>query len=560
MKYINFKRYKFSTVVKNINTIIYNFLKIFKFIDLKRYNFRKIYKYPDFGRNYFRKAYKYFDFRSYNFRKIYKYLDFRRYDFYRIDKKINFKNYKHLPIYFIVSAIVMGFIYLAIPMFYSYDKSNIETIICKDENIRCVIKGRVNYSFYPSPRIKIKDLIIKDYFKKEENLATVKNVVIKLSLDNLLNKKKQNYKKIELKNFVINFDLKSIKKYKNIFIKKTNSIPIVFTKGQIKSTDGKNYVATIHDAVLNLIFKQDTNVAILKGKFLNDDIYISLNSKKVDSKEFTDIILKMSDLNLLAKANFFNPKGNEDITSGNILIKKGKNRLTAIFDYENNEFTINKSNLRNTFIDGKLEGKITLLPYFNFNLDINLNSINFTKLYNYFLNLDENDKKKLFKINNKINGKLNFSSDKVYSRYNLVKSFESRIKFYNGNVSIDQFLINLGKLGAADILGGINNDKKFANFKFESNIFVDNSKKFLSKFGIYNKQTIPSNLFVSGIFDLENIRISFYEISNGKKLNREDVDYIEREFNDLMLEDGYTNLFYFPIFKEFLKSIIIEKN
>ena len=174
--------------------------------------------------------------------------------------------------------------------------------------------------------------------------------------------------------------------------------------------------------------------------------------------------------------------------------------------------------------------------------------------------MDENDKKKLFKINNKINGKLNFSSDKVYSRYNLVKSFESRIKFYNGNISIEQFLINLGKLGAADILGGINNDKKFANFKFESNIFVDNSKKFLSKFGIYNKQTIPSNLFISGIFDLENIRISFYEISHGKELNREDVDYIEREFNDLMLEDGYTNLFYFPIFKEFLKSIVIEKN
>ena len=574
MKYINFKRYKFSTVVKSINTIIYDFLKIFKFIGLKRYNFRKIYKYLDFGRNHFRKAYKYFDFRSYNFRKaykyfyfssynfrrIYKYFDFRRYDFYRIDKKINFKNYKHLPIYFIVSAIVMGFIYLAVPMFYSYDKLNIETIICKNENIRCVIKGRVNYSFYPSPRIKIKDLIIKDYSKKEENLATVKNVVIKLSLDNLLTKKKQNYKKIELKNFVINFDLKSIKKYKNIFTKKTKSIPIVFTKGQIKFTDGKNYVATIHDAVLNLIFKQDTNVAILKGKFLNDDIYISLNSKKVDSKEFTDIILKMSDLNLLAKANFFNPKGNEDITSGNILIKKDKNRLTAIFDYENNGLTINKSNLRNTFIDGKLEGKITLLPYFNFNLDINLNSINFTKLYNYFLNLDENDKKKLFKINNKINGKLNFSSDKVYSRYNLVKSFESRIKFYNGNIAIDQFLLNLGKLGAADILGGINNDKKFANFKFESNIFVDNSKKFLSKFGIYNKQTIPSNLFISGIFDLENIRISFYEILSDKKLNREDVDYIEREFNDLMLEDGYTNLFYFPIFKEFLKSIIIEKN
>ena len=40
------------------------------------------------------------------------------------------------------------------------------------------------------------------------------------------------------------------------------------------------------------------------------------------------------------------------------------------------------------------------------------------------------------------------------------------------------------------MLGTINNDKKFTNFKFESNIFVDNQKKFLSKFGIYNKLKI----------------------------------------------------------------------
>ena len=111
-------------------------------------------------------------------------------------------------------------------------------------------------------------------------------------------------------------------------------------------------------------------------------------------------------------------------------------------------------------MDGKLEGKITFLPYFYFNLDLNLNSINFIKLYNSFLALDESKQKSLFKINNKINGQLNISSDKIYSDYNLVKSLESRIKFYNGNISIEQFLLNLGKLGAADILGIISNDKK----------------------------------------------------------------------------------------------------
>ena len=150
--------------------------------------------------------------------------------------------------------------------------------------------------------------------------------------------------------------------------------------------------------------------------------------------------------------------------------------------------------------------------------------------------------------------------DKIYSSYNLVKSFESRIKFNNGNILVEQFLINLGKLGAADILGVISSDKKFTDFKYDSNIFVDNRKKFLSKFGIYNKQEIFSNLFVSGRFDLNNIKNSFYEISSDKELSKEDVNFIEREFNDYMLADGYKNLFRFPKFKEFVKSISSETN
>jgi len=140
----------------------------------------------------------------------------------------------------------------------------------------------------------------------------------------------------------------------------------------------------------------------------------------------------------------------------------------------------------------------------------------------------------------------------------LAQSLESRIKFYNGNISIEQFLLNFGKLGAADILGTIHNDAKFTNFKFESNIFIDNQKKFLSKLGIYNKQKIPSNFFISGNFDFRNIRISFYEISSDKKTNNEDINYIEKEFNDLMLEDEYEKLFYFPKFKEFIKTITSE--
>ena len=525
-------KYIFSGINKSIKFIIYDFLKIYKLIDPRRLDFKKVYKY----------------------------LDIRRYDFYRINKKINLTNYKYVPIYFVVFVIFMGFVYVVIPKFYSYDKSKIAKTVCINQNVECLIKGKVYYSFYPTPRIKIKDLIINDLFEKKDTLVTVKNTVIKLSIKNLLAKEKHKFKKIKFNNFEINLNSKNFKEYKNIFIKKINLIPITFAKGQIIFFDGKNYVATINNANLYLKFMQDSIDAKLKGKFLNDDIYVNLNSKVVDSKSFTDIILKMSNINFLTKVNFINSEKDKNIRNGNLLIKKGKNRITAVFDYKDNELVINKSNLRNTFLDGKLEGKITFLPYFNFNLDINLDSINFTKLYNYLLALDAKKQKNLFKINNKINGKFSLSSDKIYSSYNLVKSIESRVKFNNGNILIEQFLINLGKLGASDLLGTINNDKKFTNFRFESNIFIDNQKKFLSKFGIFNKKNLPSNFFVSGNFDLENLRASFYEVSGSEKLSNDDINFIEQEFNDFMLEDGLESLFLFPKFKEFIKSITSETN
>jgi len=434
--------------------------------------------------------------------------------------------------------------------------------ICANKNIQCLIRGEINYRFYPTPRIKIKDLIVNDNLNKRDNLLKAKEVVIKLSIKNLLAKEKQSFKKIELNNFEISFNTENFKNYKNIFSAKTNFMPIFFKDGRIVFYEGKNYVATFHNTNLKMKFSDSSTEAELNADFLNDNIKISLNNEKIKKQKLTstEIILKMAKLNLFTKIELINSEENKNVPKANVLIKKGKNRIASVVEFKKNEINIKNSNLRNPFLDGKLEGKITFLPYFDFDLDLNLSSLNFTKLYSYFLSLEKEERNKLFKINNKINGKLNLSSDKVYSGYNLVKSFESRLQLNNGNILIDQFLLNMGKLGAADILGSINNDKKFTNFIFESNVFVDNQKKFLSKFGIYNATTIPTNLFISGNFDLDNIKFTFYEIVNDEKLKNNEINFIEKEFNNLLLEDGYVSLFHFPKFKEFVKTITGEDN
>ena len=110
MKYINIKRYKFSTILKSINTTIVknfntlgsNFLKIFKFTNLKKYDFKKITKY--------------FDPRTYSIRHII---------------KIKFISSKFLLYHLPASIIFFGLLYLIIPTFYNYDKTNITKVLCK---------------------------------------------------------------------------------------------------------------------------------------------------------------------------------------------------------------------------------------------------------------------------------------------------------------------------------------------------------------------------------------------------------------------------------------------
>ena len=540
MKYINFKRFKFSTIFKKIKSKGYDFSKIFKFNGLKVYNFSKILKLGGL--------------KIYDFLKILKFNNLQR---LLLKKIYSLYKIKIIIFYSFAAIIFSSFLYLAIPTFYKYEKSSIANLICNIDKIECIVAGEVKYRFYPTPRLKINDITVNHALERKKTIINLEEVIIKLSLKNLWDKKKQKIKNLELNKFVISLAVEDLKKYKNILNQDSSFFPITFKSGQIIFFNKNEKISSIDNANLSLKLDSFLKKAELKGKFLNDNIYIKLN-KNNEKKSLTEILLKMSTLNLFVKASLFDSSSDQNTVTSNILIKKDKNRFTGVIDYKNNKIKISKSHLRNTFLDGKLTGIIEFIPYFNFNLDLSLNSLNFTKLYNYFLALDKNDQENIFKINKKINGKLGLSSDRVYSGYNLVKSFESRMKFNNGNIILEQFLINLGKLGAADLVGTINNDKKFTNFKYESNIFIDNQKKFLGKFGIYNKQSIPSNLFISGNFDLQNIRGSFYEISDDEKLKENDINFIEKEFNEYMLDEGYKNLFYFPKFKNFIKSITSE--
>ena len=537
MKYINFKRIKFSTIFNKINFTRYNFYKIYKNLHFR--------KYLDF------KFSKYLNFK--------KYLNLRRYSYTKIIRFINFNKIKKTSLYLIGVTIFSFIIYLSAPAFYKYEKSQFTKVVCKDLNIKCIIKGKIKYSFYPSPRIKIKNLIIEDFTNKNKSIAKAENVVIKISVLNLIDKKKFNYTKVDFKNIKVNFDFKNLDKFKKISKNNFNHIPFNFYNGEINFLENNKYISKIENVNFNYRKSKNKFETKLKGKFLNDNIFINYEKEKKEKEFLNTITIKLSDLNLFSKIEIFN-SFLENKINGKVLLKKNRNKLTGIFNYHDNEITFKHANLNSVFLDGKFSGNLKFNPYFTFDLDLNLNNINFNKVYNLLINLNEENKKNLFKINNKLNGKLSFSTNKIISKKSFIKSFESRLKFINGNIFIEQFLFNLGKLGAADLIGTINNDKKYSNLRFESNIFIDNLKKFYNKFGVYNKPKVPYDLYISGNLNLTNFVLNLNEISSKKKFSAEDINYFDKEFNEILLKEDYKTLFNYKKLKEFIKLTTVEEN
>ena len=162
MKYINFKRYKFSTVTKYISYATGSIKKILKTADII---FKKI------------------DIKRINLRKLTRYLNFKNYDSVKISKHIDLKKYVYLSFLFII---FVCFLYVFIPTFFTYEKKIIQKVICNNEVLDCSINGKIKYRFYPNPRIVIQDLKINYLSENKNSLLIAEQAAVKLSLKNLI--------------------------------------------------------------------------------------------------------------------------------------------------------------------------------------------------------------------------------------------------------------------------------------------------------------------------------------------------------------------------------------
>ena len=149
-------------------------------------------------------------------KKTVKYLDPREDKILNTIKKVRIKSNKFLFFHLPVFIFFFGFLYIFIPTFYNYENLTIQRIICKSSNIVCKVQEKVSYNFFPTPRLKVKDLRI-NLTSDNGNLLVARDVSLKLSLKNLLAKDKHKVKKIVITDFESNINLKKLNSYNNIF-------------------------------------------------------------------------------------------------------------------------------------------------------------------------------------------------------------------------------------------------------------------------------------------------------------------------------------------------------
>ena len=182
------------------------------------------------------------------------------------------------------------------------------------------------------------------------------------------------------------------------------------------------------------------------------------------------------------------------------------------------------------------------------------NQIPTNKIFHNYINPQRSVSEDAYKVHG-------YSNEFLSNKQKFTEIADDFIKFINNkNIIIDRMLFDLGKSGAADIAGLVNNKDNKMYFSFKKNLFIDKPKKFYSRLGVSSKNKEPENIYLSGKFNINSAKITFDELIVNSKINNNDIKFYEDEFNQILFENGYKTFFQFFNLKEFVKTVNMEKN
>lgn len=467
-----------------------------------------------------------------------------------------YKIYQHIPFYILLVTFLLVVIYISAPYFLNYSnyKKNIETEFSKNFALQANIKGEIKYQLFPTPRLLIQNVIVNDLGNENINFASIGRIYFKIPFSNLYNVKHINFSDIDITNADIKIYYQNFNSYIKYFNKDIINKIIQIKNSTVTFYDKSQVIHSIKNLKLNYFPSRTHNSLNIKGNFLNDKLFISYQEEKKTLNPKKKINLKLKNLGLNLKITLSNYEKDSKI---NLNANYLKNSFLGSLKYKNDKLEISNAKFSNEFINGDVSGEIKFLPFFVFNLNLDLNAMDFRKIIKKINLLDEKDQENLFRLNKKINGITNINIDKIYSKSNLLNSAESIISFKNGNIYIEKLIFNINNIGAADISGSIYNYDKITKFYFNNTINIDNLNKFNSKFNIRKKIQGQKSINLDAEVNLNapNIKIDKIEVDE-EAFNDENNKFVEMNVNSILFDKSYETLFNFANLKLFVQTIL----
>ncbi len=428
------------------------------------------------------------------------------------------------------NSIIVGFglfclyiIYLSIPSFYNQKlvKDKIKLEINRIYNSDSVSFEKFNYSIFPRPHYKIKNVII--YKEKTNKLAEIQKINLQISQKNFFIKNNIKIKKIQIigGNFYLSY--KSYIDLKN-YIKSKKIQYIQIKKGNFFFVD--NNLTTIAIAVINNINlkynkNKNLNEFFYKGQIYNLPFKIKYNFNLY--KKEADLILnfKKINLNFKNKSRFYQ----SDKFINEIQFLRTKFNSLINYDKENKSYIIKSKDsiIQQTEID--YLGKVNFDPFF-FSFKFNIDKIDQKKLFflNYFFEKFISN----YLVNNPyINGDLEINIKNI-KKHNLFTDSKIKVNINRGEFDLSNTIIGMGSVGELKILSNkiINQNNKI-ELLFNASVKIENQKKIFKKFLIPKKnrkkikkiilniKLIPSsNEVLFGDFYIEKNKFNFLKDEN----------------------------------------------
>jgi len=427
----------------------------------------------------------------------------------------------NLILYFFFFLFFLSATYFSIPKLLNFSINSIKENLKNNNNINIKNNFKLNYKIFPTPRLSIEtnDFTIGKEILKISN----SELEIILNINQILNFKKTNYKKLIIKKGTSRINLKNINQLLNVIEK--NKKKLIFKENNLTILKKDKVFLKIDNVSIKVSPIKEKKELMLSGNFLNNKIFIKLDSKLKNKNNFT---LKIPKLNIATRIFF--EKNNSDDINGFFNLEVFNNFLKFNFIKEDN-IKLTKGFVRSKLVNTSFNGEVAIIPNFFSSLNFEPSVLNIEKLFPAIQKTLFSDKAKNLLLIKKINGTFNFKS-----------KIEGSVINKNGEISFENFKVGKNKslvFNAKIIEFGEKGKVHFNLFK------TLNYKKNLLKQIEIKGSVIPATskvVFVNFLLD-------------GKELSVKRIKEYEKKFEDEIIQNSLVNIFNISKIDKYFKNL-----